>query len=215
MEITWYGLGCFRMTERGAPSVVTDPFNEDEVGLTLPRGRANIVTSSRLMDDPQDARWPGLRGVEHTIAGPGEYEIGGVFITGITASSERRRAGEAEQNVIYAINWNGVTVCHLGRLGRTPTQAQAEVMGRVNVLLLPVGLVGGFTGTMASETISLIEPDIVIPMEYKTPGLKVERKALDGFLKEMGATDPTPQPSLTVSASSEQEETQIVVLSLH
>ena len=169
MEIVWYGLGCFRLSERGYPTIVTDPFEEASTGLHLPRAGVSVVTWSQLMDDPHEAHWPGLQGEIHTVASPGEYEIGGVFITGI-ASTGQAGAGVA-QNVIFAINFEGVVVCHLGALGQSLTQAQIEPIGRVNVLLMPVGLSDGLTMTMASETVSLIEPDIVIPMQYATPGL--------------------------------------------
>jgi L-ascorbate metabolism protein UlaG (beta-lactamase superfamily) len=212
MEITWYGLGCFRLSERGCPTIVTDPFEESLTGLHLPRTAVNVVTWSRLMEDPQEARWPDLRGEGiHTVAGPGEYEIGGVFITGI-ASNGPDGADAVAQNVIFAINCQGVVVCHLGALGRTPTQAQIEPIGRVNVLLVPVGLNDGLTMTMASETVSLIEPDIVIPMQYETPGLLVDRGPVDQFLKEMGVTHPTVLPTLKVTAGVATEETQVVLL---
>ncbi len=207
MEIAWYGLGCFRLTERGYPTIVTDPFDEASTGLHLPRAAVSVVTWSQLMDDPEELHWPGLQGDIHTVASPGEYEIGGVFITGIASTG-----GGMAQNVIFAINCEGVIVCHLGALGRTLTQAQIEPIGRVNVLLMPVGLADGLTMTMASETVSLIEPDIVIPMQYATPGLLVDRGPVDHFLKEMGVAHPTVVPSLKVSAGAEPEETQIVLL---
>ncbi len=210
MEIAWYGLGCFRLSERGCPTIVTDPFEEASTGLHLPRAGVSVVTWSQLMDDPHEAHWPGLQGEIHTVASPGEYEIGGVFITGI-ASTGQAGAGAA-QNVIFAINFEGVVVCHLGALGQSLTQAQIEPIGRVNVLLMPVGLSDGLTMTMASETVSLIEPDIVIPMQYATPGLLVDRGPVDYFLKEMGVAHPTTVPSLKVTAGVEPEETQIVLL---
>lgn len=213
MELTWYGLGCFRIVERGYPAVVLDPFNEDETGLMLPRSRAEIVTSSVLLDDPQQTRWKGLRGISHTLAGPGEYEIGGLFITGVATFRDHKRGAEAGQNVVFSVNINGVVVCHLGELGHTPTQMQVEAMGAVNVLLIPVGLHGGMSPTMVSEIVSMVEPDIVVPMNYRTPGLKLTRNPVDRFLKEMGVTYGEPQPSLKVlSGSSGAEETQVVLL---
>ncbi|HOT89957.1 MAG TPA: MBL fold metallo-hydrolase [Anaerolineae bacterium] len=213
MELTWYGLGCFRIVERGYPAVVMDPFNEEETGLVLPRSRSEIVTSSVLLDEPQQARWKGLRGVSRTLAGPGEYEIGGVFITGVATFRDRKHGAEAGQNIVYAVNVNGVVVCHLGEIGHTPTQTQVEALGSVNVLLIPVGLPGGLTPAMASEIVSLIEPDIVVPMNYHIPGLRVKRNPVDRFLKEMGVTWGDAQPSLKVlSATTEAEETQVVLL---
>jgi L-ascorbate metabolism protein UlaG (beta-lactamase superfamily) len=212
MELTWYGLGCFRIVERGFPAVVTDPFNEEECGLVLPRTRAEVVTSSAFMDEPEKARWKGLRNVEHTFAGPGEYEVGGIFITGIATFRDAKKGAELGENIVYVFNVNGVVVCHLGALGNIPTQAQVEAMGGVHVLLLPVGIPKGMTAEMASEVVSLIEPGIVVPMEYKTPGLTLKREPVTRFLKEMGITQPTTEASLKVTAASEQEETQVILL---
>jgi hypothetical protein len=213
MELTWYGLGCFRIIERGYPAVVMDPFNEEETGLILPRSRAEIVTSSLLLDDPKEARWKGLRGVSNTLAGPGEYEIGGLFITGVATFRDQKHGAELGQNVVFSVNVNGVVVCHLGELRHTPTQTQVEAMGSVNVLLIPVGLPGGLVPAMASEIVSLIEPDIVVPMNYHTPGLQLSRNPVDRFLKEMGVTWGDAQPSLKVLPGiSDAEETQVVLL---
>ncbi len=211
-ELVWYGLGCFRVTERGHPAVVTDPFEDSATGLQRPRASADIVTSSRLIDHPIDVKWPGLRDVRYTVAGPGEYEVGGVFITGIASSRARRRGEAVEQNVIYTIDYEGVVICHLGELGAPPTQMQVERIGRVDVLLLPVGLPDGLTPAKVAETISLIEPAIAVPMQYKSPGLNVERKPVSGFLKEMGVTHPQAISSLQVTSSGEPEELQIVLL---
>ena len=114
---------------------------------------------------------------------------------------------------MFSVNVNGVVVCHLGELGHTPTQTQVEAMGSVNVLLIPVGLPGGLVPAMASEIVSMVEPDIVVPMNYETPGLKLSRNPVNRFLKEMGVTWGDPQLSLKVlSGGSGAEETQVVLL---
>ncbi|MGC9467578.1 MAG: MBL fold metallo-hydrolase [Anaerolineae bacterium] len=212
MEIEWHGLGCFRLTERGCPSIVTDPFDESQTGLRLPQAEVDIVTSSLLLEDSREATWPRILGTPRTLAAPGEYEIGGVFITGVASSRARKRGTRPERNVVYTINYDGVAVCHLGELTRAPTQAEVEAMGRVTVLLVPVGMPGGMTPAVASETVSLIEPEIVVPMQYRVPGLRIERKPVAGFLKEMGVTDPSAVPSLRVTSGGEPDELQVVLL---
>lgn len=212
MELTWYGLGCFRLAERGFPSVVMDPFDPDETGLDLGHLQAELVTISRLADDPRALVWPQVRGVSRTIASPGEYEIGGVFVTGVACSPVANEDGLVEEYVVYTVGYGGVVVCHLGELNRAPTQAQVEAIGPVTVLLIPVGIPDGLTPAMASETVSLIEPEIVIPMQYHLPGLKVDRNPLDGFLKELGVSESAPLPSLKVTDGVESEETQVIVL---
>jgi len=212
MELTWYGLGCFRLTERGFPSVVMDPFDPDEAGLGLGHLQAELVTTSRLAEDPRALVWSQVSGVSRTIASPGEYEIGGVFVTGVACAPAAGEDGMVKEYVAYTIGYGGVVVCHLGELSRVPTQAQVEAIGPVTVLLIPVGIPNGLTPAMASETVSLIEPEIVIPMQYYLPGLKVDRNSLDGFLKELGVSESAPLPSLQVSDGAESEETQVVVL---
>ena len=214
MDLTWHGLGCFRLKERGYPAVVTDPFeNEAAPGLALPSARADIVLSSVPELDPEAADYSDLRQVSHVLAGPGEYEIGGVFIAGVATSRAQPQDAEPQQNIAYACEINDVVVCHLGALGGMLTQAQIEALGRVDVLLIPVGLPHGLKPGKAAELVSLIEPDIVIPMEYDVPGLQVERESVDRFLKEMGEADKAPIPSLRVSSSDVGgEETRVVIL---
>jgi len=209
MEITWYGQTCFRLSERGLASVVTDPYPPD-VGLTFPRPRANVVTFSH--DDPQCRYTKGVRGPFKLLDGPGEYEIGDVFITGIVTFADGKRGASRGLNTIFTFDFGRLTVCHLGRLGHVPTQSQVENLGTVNILLVPVGDGGSLSPTQASEVISLFEPGIVIPMHYKVQGLKVKLGALSRFLKEMGLEKVDTQETLKVNLSSLAEETQVVVL---
>lgn len=209
MEITWYGQTCFRLSERGFASVVTDPYPPD-VGLTLPRPRANIVTVSH--DDRQCRYTTGVRGPFKLLDGPGEYEIGDVFITGIVTFADGRRGASRGLNTVFTFNFGGLTVCHLGRLGHVPTQSQVENLGTVNILLVPVGGGGSLSPAQASEVISLFEPDLVIPMYYKVRELKVSLGTLGRFLKELGLEKVDSQEVLKVSRTSLSEETQVVVL---
>ncbi len=210
MEITWYGLGCFRITARNYPAVVTDPFTEDEATRELPHARADIVTSSLPLEQSEQARWKGLRGPYRALTGPGEFEIGGMFITGVSTWRDRKKT---QENIVYSFELEDLVVCHLGEIGSVPTRAQVEQMGNVHILLLPVGIPDGLTPSVASEIISLIEPNLIIPMQYNIPGLKVKRNPVDRFLKEMGlAATAHPMPTLKVSRSDLKEDTQVVLL---
>ncbi len=214
MEMTWYGLGLFRITERGYPAVAVEPWDEEEVGLHLPRVRVDIVTTSRILEDPREKRWKGLRGSPMTLAAPGEYEIGGLFITGVAAFADRKHGAERGQTILYALDYETITVAHFGMLGHVPTQSTIERLGNVNILLLPIGIPGALSPAMAAEVVNMVEPNIVIPMQYKTASLPftVERRTLHPFLKEMGAQAIEPQATLKCSARDLPEETKIIVL---
>jgi L-ascorbate metabolism protein UlaG (beta-lactamase superfamily) len=209
MEITWFGQTCFRLTERGLANVTTDPY-PPETGLTLPRSRADVITVS--YDDPECRYTSGVRGPYRVIDGPGEYEIGGVFITGIPTFADTKRGATRGLNTVFVFRFDGLTVCHLGRLGHVPTQSQVENLGTVNVLLVPVGGGGSLNAARASEVISLFEPNIVIPMYYKIKSLESSLATLQRFLKEMGIEKTRSQEALKVTGSNLSEETQVVVL---
>jgi L-ascorbate metabolism protein UlaG (beta-lactamase superfamily) len=213
MEITWYGHSCFRLTERNYATVVTDPFDSKAVGYDALKLRSDIVTVSH--DAPGHSNTDAVKGTSHVIDGPGEFEIGGVFITGVQSDSsagKKRTKENLARNTIYVFDYDGITVAHLGDLNQTPTQSEIESLGTVNVVLVPVGGGGGLTAAKAAEVISLIEPNLVIPMHYSTPATKVSLDSLNKFIKEMGLSKPEPQPSLKVTRSGLPSETHVVVL---
>ena len=209
MEIAWHGYSCFRLTERNSASIVTDPFNKS-IGLTSPRLKADVVTISH--DAPGHSNSDNVKGAR-TITGPGEYEIGGAFITGVNTSSNKQEGNsETSPNIAYVIDYESATVCHLGDMNAIPSQTQIEALGTVDVLLVPVGGGKGLNAAQAAEIISLIEPSIVIRMHYRIGKVKVKLDPLSRFLKEMGLGKVDSEPNLKVSKSSLPEETQVRVL---
>jgi L-ascorbate metabolism protein UlaG (beta-lactamase superfamily) len=210
MEITWYGHSCFRLSERGLANVVTDPFDHNTIGYQPLKLKAEIVTVSHEASGHNylDA----VKGASHVIRGPGEYEIGGVFITGVQTDGYGKKDNGHECNTLYVFDYQGLTVAHLGDLRQVPSQAEVEALGTVHVALMPVGGGGGLNAAKAAEVISTLEPDIVIPMHYATPDAKIQLDSLDKFLKEMGLSDVEKLPSLKVSTAGMPEETRVVVL---
>ena len=82
-------------------------------------------------------------------------------------------------------------------------------------LLLALALPATLTVTArAAELVSMLEPNIVVPMHYQLPGLAADLEPIDRFLKEMGVTDPKREISLKVaSLDSLPQETEVVILS--
>lgn len=210
MEITWHGLSCFRLMERGLASVVTDPFDHNAVGFEPLKLKAEIVTVSH--DAPGHGYVAAVKGRSHVITGPGEYEIGGVFITGVQTNGKNRRSQEEPRNTLYVFDYNGVTVAHLGDLRRVPSQSEVEELGEVHVALVPVGGGGGLNAAKAAEVVSLLEPGIVIPMHFQVPETTLKLAPLNRFLKEMGVSVDAPVDSLKISRNTIPGETRVVVL---
>jgi L-ascorbate metabolism protein UlaG (beta-lactamase superfamily) len=209
MEITWYGQTCFRLKTRGAIAI-TDPCGKDS-GYELPRMTAHMVTVS--LDDP-DYRGGPVRGGPKVFDGPGEYEVRGVFVTGIATPMKKAKSKQLK-NTIYLFDFDaGLTVCHLGNLDHVPSsQSQIQALSAVDVLLIPTGGINTINPNQAAEVIGLLEPKIVIPMHYKTKRVSRRRQSVATFIKEMGLSGVAPQDSFEVTKSKLPSQTQVVVLS--
>jgi len=210
MEITWYGLSCFRLTERNLATVVTDPYDSQAVGYEPLKLRADIITASHEALGHSYAQ--AVKGYSHLINTPGEFEIGNVFITGIQTNGYGKHEEVEPRNTLYVFEYEGVTVAHLGDLRRVPSQTEIEALGTVHIVLVPVGGGGGLNAAKAAEVVSLLEPGFVIPMHYGTSVCNLKLAPLSKFIKEMGLGNIEPQPSLKVSKSMIPEETRVVVL---
>ena len=204
MEIVWLGHSCFRIRGREA-TVITDPC-PPTTGYAIGKPTADIVTLSNRHED--HAYLKAVAGHPVVLDGPGEYEIHGAFLTGISTYQD----GEGPENIAFVVEMEDIRVCHLGDLGRTPSAQQAEEMTGADVLLVPVGGNSTIDGAKAAEVVSLLEARLVIPMHYLTPASKAKLDPPDRFLKEMGVTAVEPQPKLSISRSTIPHETQVMVL---
>jgi L-ascorbate metabolism protein UlaG (beta-lactamase superfamily) len=208
MDITWHGHACFRLFQRGA-SVVTDPY-ENSIGYELPRLRADIVSLSH--DHPGHRNAGPVRNKKLIITGPGEYEVRGVFITGIATFHDGKKGSARGRNTVYLYDFDGLKICHLGDLGHVPSQAQVEALDSVDVLLIPAGGVSTINAAQAAEVVSLMEPRLVIPMHYRMRSLAFKLDPVSKFLKAMGLDKIAPQEGLSVTQTNLPEETQVVLL---
>ncbi|MEZ4620422.1 MAG: MBL fold metallo-hydrolase [Caldilineaceae bacterium] len=216
MDINWYGLSCFRIREGGV-TIICDPYDKS-IGMTLPKVRSDIVTVSHEQAGHNAA--DRVTGDPKILAGPGEYEIRNVFITGATTYHRKNSPNADERNVIFFFDFGGLIVGHLGDLGEVPSQSAVDDMklGEIDILFVPVGSGSTLDATHAVEVVSVFEPKIVIPMHYQHPGLATsladQLEPVDKFLKEFGAGIPEPQENFKIAKSSLPEETEIVLLSL-
>ncbi len=208
MDIAWHGYSCFRITERGHTSVVTDPFakNHDSGKLRL---SADLVTVShkRARHRVED-----VRDRKYVIAGPGEYEVGELFVTGVALHHHDAERDALSENVAYHFEYpNGLSVLHLGALRELPEPSTFERFDQVNALLLPLDATR-LTGDPLADLISVIEPNYVAPMRPITLGGEAFAAAVDGFLKLMGVKDAAAQDGLRLTPSNLPEQTQVVLL---
>ncbi|OGD83495.1 hypothetical protein A3A54_01290 [Candidatus Curtissbacteria bacterium RIFCSPLOWO2_01_FULL_39_62] len=216
-DIWWYGQACFKVKGKDA-SVVFDPYDPSYTGLKPQKLDANIVCVTHDHGDHNNSA--SVKGVEEgespfVIKGPGEYEKNGVNVVGIQSFHDESGGSERGNNTIYLATVDDINIVHLGDLGqKTLTEEQKEELSLCDVLMIPVGGVYTITAKEAPDIISSLEPKIVIPMHYKTPGLKFGLDGVEGFLKAMGKEESERVSKLSVSRDKLPEELEIVLLEM-
>ena len=207
MDITWLAHGCFRLRGRYA-SVVTDPY-PPALGPKLPKLEAELVTVSHHHDNHSYVQTVVKQ--PYVIDGPGEYEVAGISVTGVPSFHDSERGARRGRNTVYVIEIDEVRVCHLGDLGHRLDDSTIEILGNLDVALVPVGGGGALDATQAADVVRQLEPRFVIPMHYAIPEIRKELEPVERFLREMGVAEE-PQPKLSLQASSAETDTKVVVL---
>lgn len=139
------------------------------------------------------------------INGPGEYEIQGVFIKGLSSISNYGE--ENKINTIYTVNFENMNLCFLGALGdvNIPKETKEGIDG-VDILFVPIGGEGVLSPSDAYKFAVSLEPSIIIPMNY-------DDKSLKAFLKEGGSDGTKSIEKLTIKKKDlEGKEGEIIVL---
>jgi len=212
MEIKWHGQACFSIKTKDK-SIVIDPY--EDLGWGIPKLRGDLILVTHDHRDHNNIKAVAKTSEEvnqFVINGPGEYEIGGVFITGISASHDSKGGEERGMTTLYSINADNVTICHLGDLGTQLSNEQLDALDGVDVLLIPVG--GTFTidAGEAVKVVSQIEPRIVIPMHYALPNLKHKLDSVEKFIKELGLAPEETETFKFQVSDLPAEETKLVIL---
>lgn len=207
-EIRWYGHNCFRIRAKEA-TVIVDPVGR-ETGYAMAKQTADVVLISH-----KHAGHANLSAVKpdfQTIQGPGEYEMHDAFFTGIRTYHDAEQGKIHGYNTAYMIDLEGIHFCHLGDLGHALTEEQIEVLGSCDVLMIPVGGGTVMSVELAAEMIGLLEPKVVIPMQYATSVGDKSLGGLEPFCKALGVAVPDAEEKLTLRLSELTDVMRMIVL---
>lgn len=159
MIITWYGHSCFKL-DSGDGSIVFDPYVPEKVpGLSLPPITADAVICSHGHDDHNYAQGVTLSGNKPAFA-----------VTQIKTYHDDKKGALRGENLITAVDTEGMRVVHMGDIGQLLDTEQIEELGKVDVLLIPVGGYYTVDASAAAMIVSVLRPRIVIPMHYRGDG---------------------------------------------
>lgn len=209
MTINWYGEGCFKLTE-GPVTIMVDPF-ESSTGLSAPRFKADIVIKTLTPALQPGKPHPETHdGEMFNVAGPGEYEIKGISITGWPLAKD---SSASFLKTIYRVKTDDITIGLLGHLSEFNEPEIFEELGDIDVLVIPGGGTPFISQEAAAKLIRQVSPRVVVPSFFHVPGLKRKAEGVNEFLKEIGQK-AEPEEKLSMKKKDLGEKMRVVVLKI-
>lgn len=211
MKVRWLGHACFMITSDAGVRIIIDPYKK-EGGLKYGEisEAADIVLVSHDHFDHSNAA--AVRGNPRVIKGTGTTEVNGLKVRGIATFHDEAGGSKRGTNTAFVFEVDGIKVCHLGDLGHALTDKDASDIGKVDVLLVPVG--GFFTidASVAGDVTAKLAPRVVIPMHFKTDKVDFPIASVDDFLKGKTGVERPNSSEAVFEAGTLPSGTRIVVL---
>lgn len=179
MNIKWYGHSCFLLTDNNGTRILTDPC-DPSYGYDLPEIQADAVTVSHDHNDHNYVRI--AKGEPQIIRSVGTFRVNDIGITGIATYHDKMNGALRGGNIMYIYEMDDMRILHCGDIGGIPDESVISSLGRIDVLLVPIGAIYTIDDLEARELANIIKPSVVIPMHYKTPSLKIELCPLAPFI---------------------------------
>ncbi len=182
MNIYYLGHSCFLITTDGGLTVLTDPYTK--VGYELPQGlQADIVTVSHGHFDHAFTQAVQAKKIVTTTE---EYREGEVRIWGVESYHDPKHGALRGGNIIFKIQIGDTLLCHMGDIGEECSPAFAEKIGKVDVLLIPVGGTYTVDAIAAKKYVEALSPRVVIPMHYRPSDGTLDITDCQPFLRLFG-----------------------------
>jgi len=214
MKIKWYGHSAFLITTGSGTRIILDPYQSGAFGGALAYGKiseeADVVLSSH---DHDDHNYVGdLKGKFKLINTPGDHSEPGVSIEGIPTFHDQSGGSERGLNIIFVIEAEDLRIAHLGDLGHVLDKDAVKKMGRIDVLLAPVGGFYTIDPAEATKIVDDVGPAVTIPMHFKTDKCDFPIAAVEEFTKGKSGVKETGTTEIEVTQSNLGSLGKIVVL---
>jgi L-ascorbate metabolism protein UlaG (beta-lactamase superfamily) len=209
MKIKYLAHAAFLITSDSGVRIVTDPY---ETSPGLKHGEiqetADIVTVSHEHGDHNNVS--AVRGNPKAVRE--SAEVKGIKFRAIPTAHDDKGGSQRGKNSIFCFEVDGVNICHAGDLGHMLTNEQVKVIGKADVLMIPVG--GFFTidAKTALKVCEQLRPKIIIPMHYKTDKLDFPITGVDEFTKGKSNVTRVNGSEIELKAGTLPATTQIMVL---
>jgi len=184
MKLQWYGHSCFLLTAENGTRILTDPC-EQKTGYDLHDIACEVVTCSH---GHYDHNYTAAAIGDPTVLNEaGSYEIGGVRFATVQTFHDEEQGAKRGKNLIFLYEIDGLRIAHFGDLGHDLSEEQIAAVGKIDILLCPVGGVFTVDADGAAKLEAQIHPKVFVPMHYKTPHLSFDLGTVETFLEKIPA----------------------------
>ena len=179
MKLTWYGHACFKLDSSDG-AVVFDPYERGKVpGSELPALEADMVISSHKHSDHYA---PSMVSIS--------TQTPGFDVERIACFHDEAGGTKRGRNYITVIESEGLRVAHMGDIGHQLSKKQLEKLGKIDIMLLPVGGTYTLNADEAAELVKSAQPRAVVPMHYLRNGIGFDvLGSLEDFTKHFDAVE--------------------------
>jgi len=214
MKIKYLGHASFLITTANGTRIQFDPYEpggfNGAIGYGAFTDAADIVVVSH--DHADHGYVAAVPGKPQLVKDADSQDLKGIEFLRHKAYHDIKHGAERGENVITVCRADNIAVCHVGDLGHVLSAEDVKALGKVDVLLVPVG--GFFTidAEAATKVMASLSPKICIPMHYKTPKAGFPIAPVDGFLQGKKSVKRLGKSEVEISAEDLPRETEIWVL---
>lgn len=194
MKIKMLGHECVLITSEAGIKIITDPYSTIDLtgaieGLKLGYGEitesADIVTVSHEHFDHNNVA--AVKGnpevVSELVRGIGTTKVKGIEFKIVDSYHDHVDGSWLGRNSLIRFEVDGISVCHFGDFGQKGlTGRQLVELGRIDILIIPVGGHFVIDAEEASLVCDQLQPKVVIPAHFKTDKCFIALEGVDDFL---------------------------------
>lgn len=180
MDIKWLGHSCFLLTSQHGTRILMDPCDPD-TGYEIEQMEVDAVTSSHNHHDHNYLRLATGENVQY-ITETGTFTVKDTTITGLQTYHDTEGGKLRGKNIMYLVEMDGMRLLHAGDLGHIPDEQTLAALGRVDILLTPIGGTYTIDHVGALKLCELLQPAVVVPMHYKTKSINMPIGEVKPFL---------------------------------
>jgi len=214
MKIKFYGHAAFMITTDAGIRIIIDPYKSGSFGGALSYSKitdeTDIVIASHDHDDHNYTK--DIKGKFTYIGKAGTNNVKGLKIRAIPSHHDASKGKERGDNLIFVIDADGLVLVHAGDLGHTLEKDVVEEIGKVDVLLIPVGGFYTIDAREATKVMADLRPAVTIPMHFKTDKCTFPISDVEEFIRGKKSVKKTKASEIEIKKESLPKEHEIIVL---